>query len=146
MNEPGTQQIRTHSGATFENLDRCVLFAAIGGVILNGFEASQFGMILVIVAAIIYGLVRNRINNINAFEYMDDPPACMGINSRHFTLWCQWLASRQLRDGLLGDLVDPAIGSTPQAAHKYLREMFCLAAWIRIKEKVLTLLWLDRHF
>ena len=144
MNDPGTEQSHTYTGSAFENLDRGVLFAAIGGVIFNGFEASQLGMTLTIVATVMYGLVRNRIANIDAFEYIDNPPEHMGINARHFTLWCQWLASRQLRDGLLGDLVDPAIDGTPKAAHRYLCKMLFLTAWVRIKKKISSLLWLDR--
>ncbi|MBL1259842.1 MAG: hypothetical protein COB33_004830 [Thiotrichaceae bacterium] len=139
------RQIHADAHPDFDNLDRGVLFAAIGGVIFNGLEASLPGIMLTIAATMLYGLARNRIANIDAFENMDNPPACLNVELRYFTLWCQWLASRQLRDGLLGDLVDPAMGNTPEAAQQYLRETLCLATGIRIKEKILTLLWLDRH-
>jgi len=135
----------TYTGPTFENLDRSVLFAAIGGVIFNGMEASLPGIALTIIAALMYGLARNRIANVDAFEYTDTPPTPLGTDVYYFTLWCQWLASRQLRDGLLGDLVDPTIGGTPGAARRYIRETLFLATWIRAKEKILSLLWLDRY-
>jgi len=135
-----------HTGPTFDNLDRGVLFAAIGGVIFNGLEASLPGVVLTIVATILYGLARNRIANIDTFEDMDSPSSSLpGIDVQHFTLCCQWLASRQLRDGLLGDLVDPAIGGTPEAAHRYIRETLFQASRVRVKEKILSLLWLDRY-
>jgi len=122
-----------------------VLFAAVGGVIFNGLEASLPGILLTITATILYGLARNRIANMDTFEDMDTPPAHLSIEVQYFTLCCQWFASRQLRDGLLGDLVDPAIGGTPETARHYLRETLCLATWTRAKEKILTLLWLGRH-
>jgi len=129
----------------FDNLDRGVLFSAIGGVIFNGLEVSLIGIVLTLVAAIVYGLMRNRITNIDAFECMDNPLSLPGVNIRYFTLWCQWLASGQLRDGLLGDLVDPEIGGTPEATRQYLRETLYLATWTRAREKIMTLLWLDRY-
>ncbi len=122
-----------------------MLFAAIGGAIFNGLEASLPGVMLTVAATMLYGLARNRIANMDAFENMDNPPAHLGVEIRHITLWCQWLASRQLRDGLLGDLVDPAIGNTPETARQYLCETLCLATWTRTKEKILTLLWLGHH-
>ncbi len=73
------------------------------------------------------------------------PTPPLGGDIQYFTLWCQWLASRQLRDGLLGDLVDPAIGDSPGAARQYIRETLFLATWIRAKEKILSLIWLDRY-
>ncbi len=144
MGGPCTQaDARTHPD--FDNLDRGVLFATVGGVIFNGLEASLPGILLTITATILYGLARNRIANMDAFENMDTPPTHLRIEVQYFTLCCQWFASRQLRDGLLGDLVDPAIGGTPETARHYLRETLCLATWTRAKEKILTLLWLDRH-
>jgi len=134
-----------YTDPTFENLDRSVLFAAIGGIAFNGLEASLSGVALTIVAAMMYGLARNRIANVDAFECTDTPPTPLGGDIQYFTLWCQWLASRQLRDGLLGDLVDPTIGGTPGAARQYIRETLFLATWIRAKEKILSLLWLDRY-
>ncbi len=135
----------TQTHPDFDNLDRGVLFATVGGVIFNGLEASLPGILLTIAATMLYGLARNRIANINAFADMDTPPTHLRSEIQYFTLCCQWLASRQLRDGLLGDLVDPAIGGTPETARQYLRETLWLATWTRAKEKVLTLLWLDRH-
>ncbi len=140
MTTPGAQ-----ANPDFENLDRSVLFASAGGVIFNGLEASLPGIALTIIATLLYGLVRNRIANMDAFEYIDTPPTPLGADIQYFTLWCQWLASRQLRDGLLGDLVDPTIGNTPGAARRYIRETLFLATWIRAKEKILSLLWLDRY-
>ncbi len=129
----------------FDTLDRGVLFATIGGFIFNGLTASLSGLILTLAATMMYGLARNRIANVDAFEDIDAPPAHLGAEVQYTTLWCQWLASRQLRDGLLGDLVDPAIGGTPETARQYLRETLYLATWMRIKEKILSLLWLERH-
>ena len=144
MGGPCTQaDARTHPD--FDNLDRGVLFATVGGVIFNGLEASLPGILLTITATILYGLARNRIANMDAFENMDTPPTHLRIEVQYFTLCCQWFASRQLRDGLLGDLVDPAIGGTPETARLYLRETLCLATWTRAKEKILTLLWLERY-
>ncbi len=140
MTQPGTYTV-----STFENLDRGVLFAAIGGVTFNGLEASLSGVALTIVAAMMYGLARNRIANVDTFECTGTSPTPLGDDIQYFTLWCQWLASRQLRDGLLGDLVDPAIGGSPGAARQYIRETLFLATWIRAKEKILSLLWLDRY-
>jgi len=138
-------QIEADTPPDFDNLDRGVLFAAIGGVVFNGLEASLTGIVLTLIAAIVYGLMRNRITNIDAFEYAYNPPSLPGVNIRYFTLWCQWLASRQLHDGLLGDLVDPTIGGTPEATRQYLRETLYLATWTRAREKILALLWLDRY-
>jgi len=144
VNNPSTSP-RTDVHPDFDNLDRGVLFAAVSGVIFNGLTASLPGALLTIIATMFYGLARNRIANMDAFEEMDSPPPNMGAEVRYITLYCQWLASRQLRDGLLGDLVDPAIGRSPKAARRYLRETLCLATWVRIKEKVLSLLWLERY-
>lgn len=144
MDNPCTPR-RTNAHPDFDNLDRGVLFATIGGVIFNGLAASLPGVALTIVATLLYGLARNRIANIDAFENMDNPPAHLHADVQYCTLWCQWLASRQLRDGLLGDLVDPAIGGTPEAARQYLRETLRLATWARVKEKILTLLWLEHY-
>ena len=135
----------THTRPDFDNLDRGVLFAAIGGIVFNGLEASLPGILLTIAATMLYGLARNRIANMDAFEDMDSPSTHPRIEIQYFTLCCQWLASRQLRDGLLGDLVDPAIGGTPETASQYLRNTLCLATWTRAREKILTLLWLDRY-
>ncbi len=144
MSDSCTQaDARTHPD--FDNLDRGVLFAAIGGVIFNGLEASLSGILLIIAVTILYGLTRNRIANMGAFENIDTPPTHLHIEVHYFTLCCQWFASRQLRDGLLGDLVDPAIGGTPETARHYLRETLCLAALTRAKEKILSLLWLERY-
>ncbi len=130
----------------FENLDRSVLFAAIGGILFNGLvETSLPSIMLTVLATLIYGLARNRIANVNAFKDMDNPPAHLGIDVHCFTSWCQWFASRQLRDGLLGDLIDPTVGGTPEAARQYLRETLCLAICVRTKEKMVALLWLDHY-
>ena len=134
----------TPANFVLENLDRGVLFAAIGGVVSNGLEAFLPGIVLTMVAAMMYGLARNRIANIDEFECMESSATLPGVDVQQFTLCCQWLASRQLRDGLLGDLVDPAIGNTPEAARHYLRKTLWRAIWIRVKEKILTLLWFDR--
>ncbi len=132
--------------STFENLDRSVLFATIGGVVFNGMLASLSGIMLTIIAAMLYGLARNRITNMDAFDCTDTLlPNLPGVNIQYFTLWCQWLASRQLHNGLLGDLVDPAIGGTPGAARRYIWETLFLNSWIRAKEKIMCLLWLDHH-
>ncbi|HFD87580.1 MAG TPA: hypothetical protein ENJ35_07885 [Gammaproteobacteria bacterium] len=57
---------------------------------------------------------------------------------------CQWLGSRHLFDGLLGDLVDPEIGRTRATAQRHLREALWSAIWSRAWKTVLTRLWLDR--
>jgi len=62
-----------------------------------------------------YGLARNRIANVDTFECTDTSPTPLDGDIQCFTLWYQWLASRQLRDGLLGDLIDPIppLGARP---------------------------------
>lgn len=131
----------THSGVAFEGLDRGVVLFAVGGMILNGLEASLVGVSLTAAAALTYGLARNRIANLNDFECVAILPAPPGVNLGRFALVCKWLASRHTFDGLLGDLVDPDIGGTPEAARQYLREMLWLAIRTRIKEKILALFW-----
>ena len=120
-----------------------VLFA-IGGMIFNGLEASLSGMSLTAAAATTYGLARNRIANIDDFGGAATIPVPPGINFVRFTWVCQWLGSRRLFDGLLEDLVDPHIGGTPEAARQYIRETLWLAIRFHIKEKFLSLLWMDR--
>jgi len=143
--KPPCSQTRTEIHPDFDHLDRSVLLAAIGGIVFNGLEASLPGVALMIVATMTYGLARNRIANMGAFDGLDAPSSHSGVDAQYLSLWCQWLASRQLRDGLLGDLVDPAIGGTPETARQYLRETLFLATWTRVKEKVLTLFWLERN-
>ena len=132
------------SRPVFEHLDRGVMLATLGGVVFNGWlDASLAGVALTLVATITYGLARNRIANLEDFEPTEAVPAPPGIDLAHFTQVCKWLGSRSLFDGLLGDLVDPDIGATPEAARQYLRATLWLAIHIRIKEKILALLWLD---
>ena len=128
----------------FDTLDRAVVLATLGGLIFNGFDGSLSGMALTSVAAIIYGISRNRIANLESFALVDVTTAPPGVNLSHFTLICEWLGSRQLFDGLLGDLVDPDIGGSEQRARQYLRETLWRAIGVRLKEKVITLLWFDR--
>jgi len=127
-----------------ETLDRGVMLFAVGGMIFNGVHVALAGVLLTAAAAIIYGLVRNRIANLDDFKPGEVIPSPPGVNLAWFILACQWLGSRQLFDGLLGDLMDPEIGNTPTAARQYLREALWPAIWDRGREKLLTLLWLDR--
>ncbi len=127
-----------------ETLDRGVLLFALGGMIFNGVETSPAGILLTAAAAIIYGLVRNRITNLDHFEPGTTLPSLPGVNLARFMFVCQWLGSRHLFDGLLGDLVDPEIGGTRAAARQHLRETLWPAIWSRAWKTVLTRLWLER--
>ncbi len=127
-----------------ETLDRGVLLFALGGMIFNGVETSFAGMLLTAAATVIYGLVRNRITNLEHFEPGTTLPSLPGVNLARFMLVCQWLGSRHLFDGLLGDLVDPEIGGTRAAARQHLRETLWPAIWNRAWKTVLTRLWLER--
>ena len=136
--------VYANSEAFFDNLDRGVVLAAIVGLVFNGLEAFYVGIALTLVATIIYGLMRNRIANLDDFEFMGVIPPPPGINLGRFTLICKWLGSRQLFDGLLGDLVDPDIGATRDDTRRYIQKTLWPAIGVRIKEKILILLWLDR--
>ncbi len=127
-----------------ETLDRGVLLFALGGMIFNGVEASFAGILLTATAAILYGLLRNRITNLDHFESGTTLPSPPGVNLIRFMFVCQWLGSRHLFDGLLGDLVDPEIGGTRAAARQHLRETLWPAIWSRTWKTVLTRLWLER--
>jgi len=127
-----------------ESLDRGVLLFALGGMIFNGIEASLAGILLTAAATMLYGLVRNRITNLDHFEFGTTPPSLPGVNLARFMFVCQWLGSRHLFDGLLGDLVDPEIGRTRATAQRHLREALWPAIWSRAWKTVLTRLWLDR--
>jgi len=128
-----------------ETLDRGVLLFALGGVIFNGIEASLAGLLLTAAAAILYGLLRNRITNLDHFEFGTTLPSLPGVNLARFMFVCQWLGSRHLFDGLLGDLVDPEIGGTRAAARRHLREALWPAIWSRAWKTVLSRFWLDRY-
>ncbi len=127
-----------------ETLDRGVLLFALGGMIFNGVEASLAGILLTATAAIIYGLVRNRITNLDHFELGTTLPSLPGVNLARFRFVCQWMGSRHLFDGLLGDLVDPEVSGTRTAARQHLREALWPAIWSRAWKTVLTRLWLER--
>ena len=120
-----------------------VLFA-LGGMILNGLETSLAGVALTATAAITYGLARNRIANLDDFGGVATIPPPPGINLARFTWARQWLGSRRLFDGLLEDLVDSDSGATPEAARQYIRKTLWFATGFHIKEKFLSLFWLDR--
>ncbi len=127
-----------------ETLDRGVLLFALGGMIFNGIETSLAGLLLTAAAAILYGLVRNRITNLDHFKLGTTPPSLPGVNLARLMLVCQWLGSQRLFEGLLGDLVDPEIGRTRATAQRHLREALWPAIWNRAWKTVLARLWLDR--
>jgi len=129
---------------TLETLDKGVLLFALGGMAFNGVTTSIVGILLTVAATIIYGLVRNRIANLDHFESVTTLPSLPGVNLTRFMFTCQWLGSRHLFDGLLGDLVDPETGGTRTAAHRHIRETLWPAIWSRTWQTVLTRLWLDR--
>jgi len=137
--------VNAHFEPALETLDRGVVLFAIGGMIFNGLQVSLIGVLLTGMAALVYGVTRNRIANLDEFDFAEQLPAPPGVNLGRFMLVCQWLGSRQLFDGLLGDLVGLKIGCKQGTARCYLREMLWLAIWVRVKEKILTLLWLDRY-
>lgn len=129
----------TRAAAALEALDRGVVLFAVGGVIFNGIEASLTGLALTATAALGYGLMRNRMANLENFALLGPIPAPPGVNLQRFTGICKWLGSRQLFDGLLGDLVDPDIGGDDKAARRYLRQTLWPAIWTRTWEKLLSL-------
>ncbi|BBA34490.1 hypothetical protein sS8_2538 [Methylocaldum marinum] len=133
----------SRSDRLLEHLDRGVLLMAVGGVIFNGMEGSLAGMALTALAAAIYGLTRNRIANLDGFEGFESvaprfaPP---GVDLARFTLICQWLGSRQIFEGLLGDLVDPEIGATETTARRHIRSALWPALAGRLRDKIVSLL------
>ncbi len=127
-----------------ENLDRGVLLLALWGIVINSLEHSASGVLLTLKATIIYGLMRNRITNLDHFQLDTHYPPPPGVDMRRFTLICQWLGSRHLYDGLLGDLSDPETRATEKSAKQYLREMLWPAIGHRIWRVTLDRLWLNR--
>lgn len=134
-----------HTEAALEHLDRGVVLFAIGGTVFNTIEASLAGVLLTALAALLYAMTRNRIANLEEFEFAEPLPAPPGVDLGRFTLVCQWLGSRQLFDGLLGDLVDPEFGGSDDTARRYIRATLWPALWARLREKIQALLWMDRH-
>lgn len=134
----------TDSSPLSGNLDRGVLLAAIAGMVANGLQGSLSGMLLTLMAAASYGLARNRLANGRDFETVAEPPPHPTVDIRHFRPLCLWLGSIHIYQGLLGDMVDIGPDSTEAAARRYLRKTLWKTLWARIREKCLTLLWLDR--
>lgn len=134
------------TGSALENLDRGVVLAALAGLAANAYDQSLVGFLLTLFATCIYGIVRNRIENLDQFDEFDLEafPRVPGINFALFTVLCQWLGSRELYYGLLGDLLDPDTGSTAKELRRYLRESLTIALVERTKIKLLALFWLDR--
>lgn len=128
-----------------EALDRGVLLFALGGIIYNGLQISPAGVLLTLTATLLYALLRNRIANLDHFDTDAPLLAPPGINARRFLLICQWLGSRHLFDGLLGDLVDPEFGVTRDTARRYLRHTLWPAIGQRAWHTALARLWLDRN-
>ncbi len=129
---------------TLETLDRGVLLFALGGIVFHVIEISLAGLLLTAAAAILYGLVRNRITNLDHFKFGSALPTLPGVNLSRLMLVCQWLGNQRLFEGLLGDLVDPEIGRTHTTAQRHLREALWPAIWNRAWKTVLDRLWLDR--
>lgn len=134
------------TGSALENLDRGVVLAAVAGLVANAFDQSLVGFLLTLFATCVYGIVRNRIENLDQFEECElaEFPVVPGINFTLFTVLCQWLGSKELYYGLLGDLVDPDTGSSAKELRQYLRETLAIALLERTKIKILALFWLDR--
>ncbi len=137
--------VNTSAGQALETLDRGVLLFSLGGIIYNCLLISPAGVLLTLAATLLYALVRNRIANLDHFDTDTPLPAPPGINVRRFLLICQWLGSRHLFDGLLGDLVDPEFGSTHAAARRHLRRTLWPAIGQRAWRTALARLWLDRN-
>lgn len=129
---------RTHRDWLQQHLDRGVLLMMTGGVIFNGLTSSLAGVALTATAAAIYGLARNRIANLDTFGTLDSAPP--GVDLARFTLICQWLGSRQIFEGLLGDLVDPEVGATPDAVRHHLRETLWPTLAAHWRDKIVSLL------
>jgi len=127
-----------------DSLDRGVLLAAIAGMAANGLQGSPTGILLTFVAAACYGLARNRLANSVDFETVAEPPPHPMIDIRLFRPLCLWLGSIHIYQGLLGDMMDIGPDSSEAAARRYLRKTLWTTLWIRSREKLLMLLWLDR--
>lgn len=121
-----------------EHLDRGVLLMSAGGLAFNGMTGSPAGVVLTAMAATIYALARNRISNLDAFDEALAAPH--GVDLGRFRLICQWLGSRHIFEGLLGDLVDPEIGATPEGARRHLRETLWPTLFARWRDKIVSLL------
>jgi hypothetical protein len=133
----------TRQSLTLQPLDRSVTLATVGGLLLNALELSMPGLALTVLAAAGYGLTRNRIENIHCFD-LGNLPAHPQVNLRRFALICQWLGSRQLFEGLLGDLSDPELRRSEPCARRYLHSALWPALWLRLNQKISTLIWLHR--
>lgn len=137
--------IDTRLETALETLDTGVLLFAFGGMLFNAAEASLSGVFLTAGAGVLYALLRNRYANLEHFDFAEMQASPPGINLKWLVWLCQWLGSRHLLDGLLGDLVDPEVGGTPAAARRYIRGALWPAIWSRIWGMIQARLWLDRY-
>ncbi|MEW5756444.1 MAG: hypothetical protein AB1810_09070 [Pseudomonadota bacterium] len=138
------EQAHLSAESALDHLDRGVVLFTLGGVVFNATEASLAGVLLTALATLLYAVTRNRIANLEDFEFAESLPSPPGIDLGRFTLICQWLGSRQLFEGLLGDLVDPEIGGSAEAARRHIRAALWPALWARLREKIQALFWMDR--
>ncbi len=116
---------------------------ALVGIAYNGFEGAVTGLLLTLQAALIYGIARNRIVNLDEFEGvvsvvgMPPPP---GVNLVYFELICKWLGSRYIFEGLLSDLADPHNRMTKAETRWYLFSALWASIYTRTRDKVVALL------
>ncbi len=124
-----------------DTLDRGVMLSAMAGMGVNALEGALAGVLLTLVAALAYALARNRIANSQAFAGLPDTLAHPVVDVQRFRLLCLWLGSVHIFQGLLGDL-DATLPR--EQARRELRSSFWQLFWLRLRERLLILLWMER--
>ncbi len=132
-------------GSALDNLDRGVVLAAISGLVVNIYEQALFGFLLTLFAAILYTLIRNRVQNLDHFadeEFMLNYSPIP--NLKFYAILCQWLASKELYYGLLDDLCENYLPINNHKIKGHLRKSLFKMVMYRIWIKLLSLFGLDR--
>ena len=131
-------------GSALDNLDRGVVLALMGGLLANAVETAVIGFSLTLLAGIIYGLIRNRVANLDKFSADEfDERLCSLVDMPSYTSLCRWLGSEELFYGLLDDICETRSHNN-LAARRYLHNALLKAACYRLKLRLLTLFGLDR--
>lgn len=132
-------------GSALDNLDRGVVLAALGGMAVNIYEQTLFGFLLTFLAAIIYTIIRNRVQNLDQFgEDELNIPGTPIPNLKFYGVLCQWFASKELYYGLLDDLCENCIQLKNNNLTRHLQKVFVKMVFFRIGLKLLSLFGLDR--
>lgn len=132
------------NGSALDNLDRGVVLALIGGLLANAYEVAIFGFTLTLLSAVIYGLVRNRVANVDKFSADEIEARVNGtVNLSYYTSLCRWLGSEELFYGLLDDICDSDLTNT-DAGRQKLHGTLVKASVYRLRIRLLSLFGLDR--